>query len=128
MQAIIPPNAKDPVSPIKIFAGLLFTHKNASTPPTTQTPKTIKFLYSIITFCPTPKLVCTPHKRNIITHSADKPTTLTPPAKPSKPSVRFALFVTAKNTSILTGIIPQPISMLLKPNGKYKDVPIILDL
>ena len=40
--AIAPPNAKDPVSPIKIFAGAVFHHRKPVQPPANAAARTAK--------------------------------------------------------------------------------------
>lgn len=115
-QATPPPKAKEPVSPINIFAGYAFCHKKANNPPNVQEEKRIKdsvFCEGLLKF----------NKIKII-KNVEKYAIAVFVASPSNPSVKFTEFVVAINTTNVKGIYHHFKSRYISKNGTNTDDPI----
>ena len=111
------PKASDPVSPIKMLAGWLLKQINPNKAPKEQHIIIIKLVCSLINTSLRPCVKLDKYIK-LITPKPIKYAMLTPPARPSSPSVRLTLFVAAINTSITKGIIPQLRSSWILVKGK----------
>ena len=99
---ISPPSASEPVSPIKIVAGWQLQSKYASSEPKTAPLKIKTLLYSFISV---PSKITTDfNSTNSMPTNPTKNAKLTPPARPSKPSVKFTAFVVARNIKMQNGM------------------------
>lgn len=88
------PKNSEPVSPINTFAGYALYLKNPRIPPVSAAANIMRSLDHV-------NVAASPIKMSAKVTEFTKET---PPAKPSKPSVRFTLFVSAMRKKILKGI------------------------
>ena len=108
MLAAKPPNAKEPVSPMKTDAGETLKKRYAKSAPTRQKETVDIFLF------PPCKRINKPMQRKYGTHE--------PAASPSKPSVKLTAFTVAKKRKNVKGNAHTPISMLLFVKGMCSEV------